>query len=155
MNTNIDSFKANIIKHPYISLIRKNSKVNPNIYELDTLSLCKLVDSLSAGGFIQNSAYVLVGTDVLIDRAKTFHCMCDFLSKNLSAEHVKTIFGDITLASPEDYELYIAQCDTVRNEDSDNIIKNFILSKYDICPGGDSEGECKLVRKENAAYKNY
>lgn len=151
MNTDINSYKANVIKRPFIKLIRKKSSVVPNTYELNTASICKLVDCLSSGNFIQYSGCSLKDGDVYIDYALSFHCMSYCLAETLDSESVQRLFGEVSLVSPEDFESYIQQFDIIKSEDKNNIIKDFIKSKYDI----DLSGEYKFVRKPNSIYKNY
>lgn len=136
---------------PFLKLCRKESVLFPGVYELNTLSLCKLVDGLTKGEFIQYSACTLDGTRVQVDHTKTFECFSHCLAEKLPAESVKALFGDIELTTPEEFEFFISQCSVIQNEDCDNIIKWFIHDKYDIFP----EGDYKIKRKENSEFVNY
>lgn len=151
MNTDISSYQANIIKQPFLRLARKESQVVPGTFELNTASWCKLVDGLSDGNFIQYSGCSYQNGDVHVDPKVSFKCMSYCLAERMNEESVKKLFGNVVLVTPEDYEQYILTCESVLNEDCADIIRWFILSKYDITP----EGEYVFTRKADSLYKNY
>lgn len=152
MDTSISSLENNENRR-FLKLTRYKSMIDPevNVYDLDTWSLCKLVDGLSQGNFIQYSACKLENGDVVVDHKKTFKCFSYFLSETLDEKYTHNLFGDIYLHYPEDYDLYFAYNACINQEDCDAIIKKFILYKYDITP----DKEYKFTRKENSLYKNY
>lgn len=151
MNTDISSYQANIIKRPFVRLIRKESPTRPGRFELNTVSWCKLVDGLSDGNFIQYSGCSLQNDELRVDPKMTFKCMSYCLAEKMDRESDEKLFGDVVLTTPEDYENYIMQCSLVLKEDCADIIRWFILSKYDITPNG----EYKFIRKKDSLYKNY
>lgn len=93
----------------FVKLTRVTRKDNPEIYDIEPYSLCKLVDALSGGNVLTYIDHAILFNHFGIGINNTLIRFAKYLLKRLNDKNRQDIFGKIRLQSVDDFKNYFAK----------------------------------------------
>lgn len=85
----------------FVKLIRNDSKIAPNSFDVEPFYICKLIDAFSNGKILE---YIGFTNNVSnIDTNKTLNIWADYLHRNLDTVQKHAIFGEVSLNTSQEF----------------------------------------------------
>ncbi len=132
----------------FVKLTRVTRKDNPEIFDIEPYSLCKLVDALSGGNVLTHIDHAILFNHFGIGINNTLIRFAKHLLKRLDDKNRQAVFGKVRLQSVDDFKSYFAKAGKLYHKEyAEAEVKRYMTEKFDF------DGKA-FTRKEESKYIN-